>query len=279
MSREFDSQKLLIIDGQQRLKSLLYFYEGVFEPTTTNQPFLLKDVQAEYEGLSYKELSADCRTKLDNCVIHATIIKQDKPYEIDSSSIYYIFERINTGGLQLAPQEIRSAIFHGEFRNLLHSLNDNGKWREIYGKKSKRLRDEELILRFFAMYYKGTDYSPPLKKFLNDYMESNRKLQNQSALQLNTLFENTISTMYSIMGVDSFKYKRGILASIADSIMVGIAKRLERGPIKDTTAAKDRYLNLLSEMNYSNAVLEHTADKQSVETRLQESTKAFADVQ
>jgi uncharacterized protein with ParB-like and HNH nuclease domain len=85
-------------------------------------------------------------------VIHATIIKQDEPSD-DQSSVYHIFERLNTGGTQLEPQEIRVCIFHGPFADLLEELNANKEWRAIYGPQSKRIKDQELILRFLALFF------------------------------------------------------------------------------------------------------------------------------
>jgi hypothetical protein len=59
---------------------------------------------------------------LDDSFIHAAVVKQGEPSE-DQSSIYHIFERLNTGGMQLQPQEIRACIFHGPFNELLRELN------------------------------------------------------------------------------------------------------------------------------------------------------------
>jgi len=99
-------------------------------------------------------------------IIHATIVKQDDPSE-DQSSIYHIFERINTGGIQLHPQEIRTSIYQGTFCALLAELNTNTDWRAIYGPLSKTMRDQELILRFFALLHYRQDYARPMKDFLN----------------------------------------------------------------------------------------------------------------
>lgn len=278
LSKEPGTEELLVIDGQQRLKTLLYFYDGKFLPEEQNVTFALESVQDEFMGATYATLPPESKRRLNNAVIHATIIKQDKPSEKSSSSVYYIFERLNTGGTQLVPQEIRSAIFHGEFRDLLNKLNCNREWRAIYGNKSRRIRDEELILRFFAFHHDGDKYSKPMKKFLNDYMRSNRHLQKQSAKELTQLFEKTVSTAYEIYGKESFKYTRGILASLFDSIMVGISKRLEKGPIADIKKARDKYINLLADTNYMDAVLKSTSDEKNVETRLTEAVRAFADV-
>lgn len=151
LAKEKESQKLLVIDGHQRLKTLEYFYLGDFKEK--GEGFLLKDVQEKFEGKSYKNLVESDRIKLDDSIIHATIVKQEEPSE-DISSIYHIFERLNTGGSLLQPQEIRACIYHGEFNELLNQLNTNKNWRSIYGKISERLKDRELILRFFALCYR-----------------------------------------------------------------------------------------------------------------------------
>ncbi len=100
LAKEKDSQKLLVIDGHQRLKTLQYFYQVDFKDR--GKGFSLKDVQTQFEGKNYKTLDSDYRIKLDDSIIHATVVKQDKPTE-DNSSIYYIFERLNTGGSLLQP--------------------------------------------------------------------------------------------------------------------------------------------------------------------------------
>ena len=183
LSRDMESADLLVIDGQQRLKSLLSFYNGEIK----GKIFRLHDVQDRFEGLTYKELDSEDRQRLDDSIIHATIVKQDEPSD-DNSSIYLIFERLNTGGMYLQPQEIRSAIYSGPFVELLKELNDFPDWRKIYGRKSTRMKDQEFILRFFAMYLFRKEYEKPLKGFLNTYMSANRYLGLHSKELLQKIF-------------------------------------------------------------------------------------------
>jgi hypothetical protein len=275
-SREYGSQKLVVIDGQQRLRSLQYFYDGVFEPT--RRAFVLKDVQEEFQGVTYKTLKIEDRRRLDDSIIHATIVKQDKPEE-DNSSIYYIFERLNTGGTLLMPQEIRACIFQGEFIDLLKQLNDNKVWRSIYGKANIRMRDQELILRYFAFFFNAQEYSRPMKSFLNRFTGRNRRLQLHTAEQLTALFENAIETAYSIAGNRSFKLQRGVLASLFDSLMVGLSRRLERGSISNIEKAKASYLQLMTNLEYRELLMRATADEKNVSRRLEITTNAFADIE
>ena len=103
-----------MIDGQQRLRTLQYFYRGIFEPD--KREFALKGVTPEFEGVTYNSLKDHDRRRLDDSILHATIVRQETPSD-DDSSIYHIFERLNTGGIPLNPQEIRATIYHGEFND------------------------------------------------------------------------------------------------------------------------------------------------------------------
>src|SRR5262249_49135718 len=158
-------------DGQQRLRTLQYFYDGIF--AESGKEFALRGVQSDFDGATYRKLDDDSRRLLDDAIIHATIVQQDKPSD-DESSIYYIFERLNTGGVSLASQEIRAALYHGPFNNLLQQLNENSAWRAVFGPVNLRMRDQELILRFLAMFYEHDRYFWPLKTFLNTFMGKNR---------------------------------------------------------------------------------------------------------
>lgn len=275
MSKEYETQRLLIIDGQQRLKSLQYFYKGIFGPS--GRTFALRNVQPEFEGATYESLAIENKRRLNDSIIHATIVKQDKPSE-DYSSIYYIFERLNTSGMLLQPQEIRSSILHGKFRDLLTELNNNPCWRAIYGAKSRRIRDEELILRFFALYCQSDQYKEPMKNFLNHFMGQNRNLTRISADVLTHLFERTIVAAHDLLGKDVFRYRRYLTASIFDAVMVGLARRLDKGPISSGQAAQASYTNLLADQVFLDAALESTGSTKNVENRLRLATKAFADV-
>ena len=112
LSRDMDSADLLVIDGQQRLKSLLFFYDGHIE----EKVFRLKNVQERFEGKTYKELETDDKQRLDDSIIHATIVKQDEPSE-DNSSIYLIFERLNTGGCYFSRKRYGQQFIQVSFRS------------------------------------------------------------------------------------------------------------------------------------------------------------------
>lgn len=266
---------MLVIDGQQRLQILRYFYEGIWP--ATRKELSLKGVQAEFEGATYKSLADEDRRRLDDPIIHAIIVKQDEPSD-DESSIYYIFERLNTSGVSLTAQEIRTVVYHGPLGELLKELNEFAPWRKIYGPVNKFMRDQELILRFLALYFDSTSYSRPMREFLNQYMGKNRSLRLQDAATVRSAFAKTISVAHDALGDRAFKPARAINAAVFDAVMVGVARRLESGPIKDVSDLRGRYEGLLKSDAFRAVSERATADEESVNRRLQLATNAFATV-
>jgi len=223
--REPDTGKHLIIDGQQRLKSLQYFHSGNFG----ERRFRLLDITLPWRGRTYDELS-ETERRLNDAVIHATIFRQEEP-KGDDQSIYYVFERINTGGTRLSGQEIRTCIYHGPFVGLLRGLNKDGTWRGVYGPISRRMKDQELILRFFSFYFRKDEYARPMAKFLNTSMDKWRWINEDDAQTFHSLFAGTIEAAHLLLGDRPFRPERALNAAVFDSVMVGLATRLTKGPV------------------------------------------------
>ncbi|MEG4810444.1 DUF262 domain-containing protein [Microcoleus sp. F8-D3] len=221
LAKERETKKLLVIDGQQRLRSLLYFYQGKFP--NSRQSFALKGVHKQFEKETYKSLKDIYRRQLDDSIVSATVV--EPLHADDESSIYYIFERLNTGGTILKPQEIRACIYHGELNNLLGELNQNPAWRDIFGVPDKNRKDQELILRFLAFYFEGNNYKPSLKEFLNQYMRQNRHLTRQSQEQITNAFIPTIELLHKALGNKAFKPQKILMPTYFEAVMVVTARR------------------------------------------------------
>lgn len=276
LSKDYDTEKLFVIDGQQRLKTLLYFYEGIFEPSS--REFALRGVQQSLEGLTYKSLRDENRRRLDDSIIHATIVRQDSPPE-DDSSIYYIFERINTGGTPLSAQEIRASVYHGEFSDLLKELNTYEPWRQVFGSPHKRMKDQELILRFFAFYYYSDEYRRPLKEFLNRYMAKNRHLESQTEDDLKRIFFMTTDFINKVLGSKAFRPERALNVAVFDSVVVAVTHRLTKGGIQKERQFRAAYDKLLSDEMFQDAVMTGTSDEKKVRTRMELAGQAFSGIE
>ena len=279
LSRDFDSDKYVVIDGQQRLKSIQFFREGVFNPTPdarTQRRFPLTGVQKEFEGLTYQGLSPADRFRIDNAVIHATVVKQDAPAE-DNTSVYHIFDRINSGGLRLSAQEIRSAISHGKLIDTLGTLNEVPSWRAIFGKTHSRQRDQELILRFLAFYYDEAAYKPPMAEFLTTFVQTNRNPSNDFLTASTEIFSETMEAFMSALGGRAFRLERALNAAIFDSMCVGLARKVASScSPPDPEQIKLTHLSLLKDKEYVQAISRATADERSVSIRMTKAAERFA---
>jgi len=271
--REAQTNRHLIIDGQQRLRTLQAFYTGVFR----GQEFQLLDVRKQWLGKTYKELDAHDKLRLDDSIIHTTIFRQEQP-ENNIDSIYEVFERINSGGVKLSDQEIRVCVNFGAYTELLKTLNENPKWRALYGAKSVRLKDQELILRFLALTFDLTNYARPMRVFLNRFMEKNSSIEPATAEFHSEKFNNTINFISDTLGRRAFRPERSLNTAVYDATMVGVSERLSSGPITDKTAFVTAYDRLLTDERFIDAYTRSTADEEKVKLRTNLAKSAFQNI-
>ena len=260
----------LIIDGQQRLLSLQQFYKGVFG----EKKFRLTGVCEELNGKSYDELSPDDQGRLDDAIIHATIIKQEAP-DKGNSSIYMVFERLNTGGMLLQPQEIRACIYHGAFNNLLNELIQVPAWRSLFKKENPRMKEQEMVLRFFALYFKHAEYKKGLKHLLNSFMYVNKDLQLYNKELLTRLFVDSISLIVEAKGSEAFRRGTAVNAALFDSVMIGVAKRLEESAMT-VEECRLKYDELMEDATYIENATYSTADEKPLKERIKKSIEKFS---
>jgi hypothetical protein len=277
LSKEPTSQRLLVIDGQQRLTSLKYFYEGLFRSTGQPKEFQLKGVSPDLDNLTYKTLSEADRRRLDDSLLHAIIVNQVDPQD-DQTGLYSIFERINTGGTPLQPQEIRACIYEGPFIALLKELAQNPNWIDLYGAPSSRAKDQELILRFLALFFNLKKYERPMKHFLNRFVAANRHMEVYSRDQILHVFEPAVAFSKEHLGRAAFRPIRNLNAAILDSVLYGVAMRLKDGTISQPELMSEALDTLKSNSKYVDAYGTRTTDEAKVELRLSLAAKAFADI-
>ena len=234
---ERPSQKLLVIDGQQRLKSIFYFFEGTIEgPSRRNKRvFRLTGLNenSRFLGKTFSELTDADQRRLKNSVLRSFVVQQLEPLEPDDkdTSINHIFERLNTGGTLLSNQEIRNSIDSGQFAKFLHNLNKNTEWRKILGKETEdsRKRDVELLLRFFAMK-DISNYRKPMKDFLSRFMKKNKDATEDSLTQSEKNFCTTCTQVLESLGEKPFHGRRGVNVAVLDAVMVAFSENLDAIP-------------------------------------------------
>ncbi len=196
---EASRNRFHVIDGQQRLMSLYYFIEERFPKMEAraqlrrifaehgripdevfqndeyftdfrlNLPDRVSGAKNKFNGLAYESLD-DYQLTFNLRTIRNVIIRQNSPSD-GESSIYEIFNRLNTGGINLSTQEIRASLFHSDFYDMLMRINYADGWRHILRDTlpDLRLKDVELLLRMFAMLDDVDSYSSSMSRFLDGY--------------------------------------------------------------------------------------------------------------
>ncbi len=257
---EEDGLKQLVIDGQQRLTSIFGFFDGKLPSGDT---FSLKGVDDRWEGKQFTSLDSAEKARLLHSILRVVNIEQREPQD-DSSSIYQIFERLNTGGTALTPQEIRNSSYHGPFNNMLLETNRDPIWRDIFGtpQPDARMRDIELIARFLALYEGSDSYTRPMKKFISDYMGVHKKESNPNAYQ--RVFLDSARRVVDSLGSRPFHVRRGINVAVYDATMVAFAQSDSTPP-----DISERYKTLLADVNFINATTSGTTAVDIVKKRLQ----------
>ncbi len=274
LSKESDTQKLLVIDGQQRLKSLLAYYDGILR----GKEFKLQGVNREFEGVTYRSLPASDRRRLDDALLHAIIIRQEDPKN-DDSSVFLVFERLNTTSTPLSAQELRACVYHGGFNDFLESANADVNWRSIYGEPNLRQKDKELILRFLALFYDIASYERPMKLFLTNFMRKNREFQLHSKDELGEVFSRTMKVANEVLGRAMFRPQRALNASVADALVVGLARRLQRGAISDSEGLRSAIANVIHSPEFVELYRVGTTNTDKVVARIDAVATAIQNVE
>jgi hypothetical protein len=278
-------QRYLVLDGQQRLTALQCFFSGEFRD---GSPFILRNVAAHLQDVTYATLEADSRRRLNNTFIQATIIEPRGNGGRDA--VYRLFGRLNSGGVSLTPQEIRVALFLGPAVDWIRKLNSNEDWRTLYGPLNQRLKDHELILRSLAMEEVltriGQDwddpelekaaYSPPMSSSLNEYLSRHRDLSDGEDGILTEAFKLACRLLVGSDGRNALRLSGRINAAHADAVLAALMNRARKGgsmpTLDEVTAALER---LRGNDEYLEFVTRSTSHRENVFGRLRLAEEAF----
>ena len=125
--------------------------------------------------MTYETLSEIDKETFELSPIRCVVIKQNKIHA-DDSCVFEIFHRLNSGGINLHPQEIRMSLYYSRFFETLSNLNNQPEWRRLFCLENPEFhtKDIETILRGFALLEWGDKYTPSLIKFLNNYSKKSQ---------------------------------------------------------------------------------------------------------
>lgn len=185
-----------IVDGHQRVRTVVRFLDNEFALTGLR-------MQPEFKGKRYHQLPSREQRFLRTRVLRAIIIGVDS----SDSMKFEVFERLNTGGLALNAQEVRHGLNSGPLMAVLSELATDVSFRSCIGtsRPRKRMVDQELILRFFALRDDLPGYRAPLLRFLNAYTKANNNPNFEWLAMKRKLFTDTMLTIRSVMGPAAFR--------------------------------------------------------------------------
>ena len=196
---QIERNKLWVVDGQQRLMTIYFFRKGRFPRTKEvvavgrrmrDGDILPEETWADNRKFSRFSLNLtspdgspsalngqsydDLMGRLELKPLRTVVIRQFSPDGFNAA--YEIFDRLNTGGVKLSPQQIRMCLFRSPFLEMVDELNLSPRWRDLVGSPPRKDQsDAQMILRAFAMLSEEDGYAPGMAKFLNNFC---RKMQN-----------------------------------------------------------------------------------------------------
>lgn len=265
-----EKNKSLVIDGQQRIKSVIFFLEGYFGEENLQgrrQVFRLTglDEKSPYYNKRFVDLTEADQRKLKNAVLRAVNIRQLAPHD-QSTSMYHIFERLNTGGTPLKPQEIRNCVFHGQIVELLHDLNEDEAWRRIIGKKmlDKYQKDVEQVLRIFALSERPGEYEKPMKEFLNTQMGLHRTGKDGPSVSFKKEFVEVCELVDETLPEKPFHIRGPLNLAVLDSVMATLISNKKAR----ADGLEDRFSALLKDAKFKDAIFYNTSDASVVQERM-----------
>lgn len=222
---EWELSRYEVMDGQQRLNSIVDFYEN---------GFALKGLVKwkELNGLRYRELPEMLQRGLDRRRLSANVLLVEgtgavPPQKSDIRKL--VFERLNTGGQHLNAQELRNCLYAGDFNELLITLSRDQLFTKIWGIPSydrnvdrhgnvaavlrenglyRRMRDCEIVLRFFT-FRKRANIRGSVRLMLDRCMEDEEHV-NATKTKLAGLkedFQSRLKLARNLFGDNVFRYK------------------------------------------------------------------------
>jgi len=263
-----------VVDGLQRLSTIFQFVgilrdedgESVDPLVLDGTKYLpaLRGVSWENEEKPDFALPKDLQLILKRSKISASIVLK----ESDESAKYDLFQRLNTGGSELSPQEVRNCLLVMIKKPLFDWLKDlpsNESFISTTALSDRPLEqayDVELALRFVILSTIEEDEIKSIGdvgQFLTDKMTEIAKAKSFKRKPVKELFEETFSVLDEALGDDSFRrfsrkkgrHEGGFLLSLYEAVALGIAYNISKGTLCDIDDISDRAKSLWGERRFT----------------------------
>lgn len=285
---EHELSRYEVMDGQQRVNTILEFYDNSLKLSGLETWHALN-------GLTLKQCPEKIQRGFDRRRISATVLLAESSGDSREAAHQLrrqVFERLNTGGLRLNAQELRNSMYGGALNELLIELAGNAEFNEVwdipkyedhYDRESghiskdlaenglfKRMIDCEIVLRFFA-FRDTSNIRGSAKSILDRFMESHQNPSIETIRELKAAFLSTLTLAHQVFGPRTFQLKESSgrwthSQPLYDAVMVGLdqmqahaaALRKARQSIQDSLIDKlqdeDAYELVIGRPNTATAI-------------------------
>lgn len=273
-SEDPTTKKLQIIDGLQRLCAIRDF---VLEKKT---PLRLKGLQFlknDYEGKVYSDLERPDIRRIQSLKVTVNTLRKDTPTNVK----YVIFQRVNTSGTKLKPQEMRQALNQGQAAQFIKELAESEAFLNATNRRisPKRMDDKEYVNYFVAFYLDRDlkDYTNDVDYFLNVKMEELNSISSQELGRIRIAFKKSMVCCHNIFGTDAFrpynidKQKYNKISKIlfyTISVSVALLTELEQKKLEGCSSNVVQDMkSLYNDSQFLQAMKSSTNQKANVELR------------
>lgn len=268
-------ERLSVIDGNQRLTSISRYLKN---------EFVLKGLTAypELEGNRFHELDPRFQRHILNRTLRCIVILKDTHPQVK----FDVFERLNTGATKLTPQELRHGLYYGDLiKQASASVASSELLSMLDIKVDKRMKAEELVLRFWALDDGLGEYRKPLATFINSFADRNRAISKARKEALSHSFQLALDTVKTLFGDLSFrvfdknlKIESSFNAALYDALMVGLSKALKAKGVKSLAMhrAQESLASLIvDDEKFRRSISIATSDEAQVRYRVNTIASAF----
>lgn len=265
------SQKLSIIDGLQRICAIRDFVLEKENPLKLEGLQFLKN----FDGFTFSQLARPEVKRIKSLKITMNTLRKGTPLDVK----YIIFQRVNTAGVPLTPQEMRHALNQGPAAIFIKELADMESFKKAtnYSVESKRMQDRDFVNRFIAFFIGYHDYMGDLDMFLNDKMGELNKMTSEQRDDIRVSFDKAMKCCYEIFKKDTFRKRyrqedrrKPISKSVYDTLSVNIAWLSDEERkllLRNTEAFKAGMIRLFNDKKFDFSITTGTGKKYNVEQR------------
>ena len=276
----FDTRagKYIVIDGQQRLFSVIHFLSGG-DWTLAK----LNDADSRLAGQkasAFADKNNPLNTiyrRVEGFKLPLTVIKYDSGSKVHLDYLFTVFSRLNSGAVRLNNQEMRCCLYTGPLNDLIIEMDSDKNWMALNKMKQAsefRHTKQEVILRFLAFYDRYGSYDGRLSFFLNRYMADNRYPSPEFIDEKIKLFRRTAEIVSKLVVPPPRPPHIGI--SLMEAAMTGVAFNLDFLAQKTGAEIQIMFEKMLADERFSEAKLvENLSSKERVIARINAARDIF----